>query len=101
MELDRRLASEVWSSNCRFRPQDGAGDEIVEATWKRVAAALAEAEPAKLRGRWRIRFPDALEGYRFLPAADAPSAYPRCGSPGLVRKDGWDSRLDWGFARCE
>jgi hypothetical protein len=100
MGLDWPLASEVWSSKYRFRPQDGAGDAAVEATWDHVAAALVEAEPAKSRGRWRIRFREALEGYRFLPAAQAPSAYPRCGTPGLVRKDGCDSPLDWGYARC-
>ncbi|MBX9803647.1 MAG: adenosylcobalamin-dependent ribonucleoside-diphosphate reductase [Caulobacteraceae bacterium] len=68
MAFDSPLAGEIWSSKYRFRPQDGPGDATVEATWDRVATALAEAEPAKSRGRWRARFREALEGYRFLPA---------------------------------
>ena len=68
MAFDSPLAGEIWSSKYRFRPHDGAGDATVETTWDRVAAALAEAEPVKSRGRWRTRFREALEGYRFLPA---------------------------------
>ena len=68
MAFDSPLAGEIWSKKYRFRPNDGVGDATVEATWDRVATALAEAEPAKLRGRWRARFRDALEDYRFLPA---------------------------------
>ena len=68
MAFDSPLAGEIWSSKYRFRPHDGAGDATVEATWDRVAAALAEAEQAKSRGRWRARFREALEGYCFLPA---------------------------------
>jgi ribonucleoside-diphosphate reductase alpha chain len=68
MAFDSPLAGEIWSSKYRFRPHDGPGDATVEATWDRVAAALAEAEPVKTRARWRARFREALEGYRFLPA---------------------------------
>jgi hypothetical protein len=100
MALDSLLAGEIWSTKYRFRPQDRAGGATVGATWDRVVAGLAEAERAKSRGRWRIRFREALEGYRFLPAAQAPSAYPRCGTPGLVRKEGCDSCLDCGYSRC-
>ena len=32
--------------------------------------------------------------------ASAPSACPRCGTPGLVRKEGCDSCLDCGYSRC-
>ena len=68
MAFDSPLAGEIWSSKYRFRRGDGAGDATIEATWDRVAAALAEAEPVKTRARWRARFREALEGYRFLPA---------------------------------
>ncbi len=68
MAFDNPLAGEIWSSKYRFRPHDGAGDATVEATWDRVATALAEAEPVQTRDRWRTRFREALEGYRFLPA---------------------------------
>jgi len=33
-------------------------------------------------------------------AVHAPSACPRCGTPGLVRKEGCDSCLDCGYSRC-
>ena len=33
-------------------------------------------------------------------AAPSPSACPRCGTPGLVRKEGCDSCLDCGYSRC-
>jgi ribonucleoside-diphosphate reductase alpha chain len=33
-------------------------------------------------------------------AAPAPTACPRCGTPGLVRKEGCDSCLDCGYSRC-
>lgn len=68
MAFDSPLAGEIWNGKYRFRPRDGAGDATVEATWDRVAAALAEAEPPKARARWRARFREALAGYRFLPA---------------------------------
>ena len=68
MAFDSSLAGDIWRSKYRFRPPEGEGDASVEATWDRIAAALAEAEPAKLRGRWRARFREALDGYRFLPA---------------------------------
>ena len=100
MAFDSPLAGEIWSSKYRFRPHDGAADATVEATWDRVATALAEAEPVKSRGRWRARFREAREGYRFLPAAHVPSACPRCGTPGLVREEGCHSRLDCGYSRC-
>lgn len=68
MAFDSSLAGDIWRSKYRFRPAEGEGDASVEATWDRIAAALAEAEPAKSRGRWRARFREALDGYRFLPA---------------------------------
>ena len=46
------------------RPRDGS----IEDTWRRVADALAEAEPTDARPKWRETFYRALENYRFLPA---------------------------------
>ncbi len=68
MAFDTPLAGEIWNGKYRFNPMDGQGDDSVEATWDRIATALAEAEPAKTRARWRARFREALDGYRFLPA---------------------------------
>ena len=58
--LDTAIARHVWST--RYRHGDEPG---IEATWQRVAAALAkvEAEPAV----WQRRFDELLTGFRFLP----------------------------------
>ena len=68
MAFDNPLAADIWSSKYRFRPAEGSGDDTVEQTWARVAAAIAEAETPKLRRHWRDRFADALSDFQFLPA---------------------------------
>mgnify|MGYP003575689007 CR=1 FL=1 len=68
MAFDNPLAADIWSSKYRFRPSDGPGDDSVEQTWARVAAAVAEAEAPKARRQWRDRFLDALSEFQFLPA---------------------------------
>jgi ribonucleoside-diphosphate reductase alpha chain len=68
MAFDNPLAAEIWTSKYRFRAPDGGGDAAIEATWDRVAAAVAEAEAPALRDAWRGRFREALDDYRFLPA---------------------------------
>ncbi|HRH20093.1 MAG TPA: adenosylcobalamin-dependent ribonucleoside-diphosphate reductase [Brevundimonas sp.] len=68
MAFDSPLAGEIWDGKYRFKPRGGGGDDSVDATWDRIAAAVAEAEAPKARARWRDRFREALSGYRFLPA---------------------------------
>lgn len=68
MAFDNPLAAEIWSGKYRFAQPDGAGDGSVEATWARVAEAIARAESPKLRRAWRERFEDALGDFQFLPA---------------------------------
>ncbi|WP_298745834.1 adenosylcobalamin-dependent ribonucleoside-diphosphate reductase [uncultured Brevundimonas sp.] len=68
MAFDNPLAADIWSSKYRFTPAEGAGDDSVEQTWTRVAAAIAEAEPPKARRQWRERFAEALADFQFLPA---------------------------------
>jgi ribonucleoside-diphosphate reductase alpha chain len=68
MPFDNPLAAEIWSSKYRFDVAGGGGDGSIEATWARVAAAVAEAEAPKQRARWREQFLKALDGHRFLPA---------------------------------
>jgi len=61
------IAEQIWDMKYRLKAPGGAPlDETVEATWRRVADALAavEAEP----DRWRETFYAALEDFRFLPA---------------------------------
>jgi len=68
MAFDNPLAAEIWRSKYRFNASDGGGDETVEQTWSRVAAAVADAEAPKARRIWRDRFADALSDFQFLPA---------------------------------
>ena len=58
--FDTEIAEHIWAT--RYRD---SGETDIEATWQRVAAALAsvEAEPAV----WEQRFRDLLAGFRFLP----------------------------------
>lgn len=56
------LSRLIWRT--RYR---AAGEADIEATWRRVASALARAEPADVR-HWEQRFYEALDGFRFLPA---------------------------------
>jgi len=68
MAFDNPLAAEIWTSKYRFAPDDGIGDQTVEQSWSRVAAAVAEAEAPGARKQWRDRFLDALTDFQFLPA---------------------------------
>ncbi|MGZ9811137.1 adenosylcobalamin-dependent ribonucleoside-diphosphate reductase [Pseudoroseicyclus sp. H15] len=61
------IAEQIWDMKYRLKEADGTPvDASVEATWARIAAALAgvETEPAA----WEGRFAKALEDFRFLPA---------------------------------
>ena len=68
MAFDNPLAAEIWRGKYSFNPPGGGGDEPVEQRWARGAAAVAEAEPPKLRRQWRDRFEGALGDFQFLPA---------------------------------
>jgi ribonucleoside-diphosphate reductase alpha chain len=60
--LDTPIARHVWET--RYRA--GAAEASVEATWRRVAHALAELEPAD-RTEWERRFLDIMQDFQFLP----------------------------------
>ena len=49
MAFDNPFAGEIWASKYRFTPHHGGGDANVVDTWSRVAHAVAQAEPPKLR----------------------------------------------------
>ena len=68
MPFDAAISSEIWNAKYRFRADADRGDGDVEATWARVAAAIAEAEPARARRYWRTQFESALSDFKFLPA---------------------------------
>ncbi|MEM6354998.1 MAG: adenosylcobalamin-dependent ribonucleoside-diphosphate reductase [Pseudomonadota bacterium] len=63
------IAEQIWDMKYRLKPAPGEGSAAeadVDATFARVAAALAETEsdPAT----WEPHFRSALENFRFLPA---------------------------------
>lgn len=68
MAFDIPLAAEIWAAKYRFAPDGDGGDATVEDSWRRVASAIAEAEPAEAREAWREKFLDALSDFQFMPA---------------------------------
>ena len=68
MAFDIPLAAEIWAGKYRFAPDGGGGDLSVEDSWRRVAHAVAQAEPVDRREIWNERFLAALEEFQFLPA---------------------------------
>jgi ribonucleoside-diphosphate reductase alpha chain len=61
-----RLSEEIWATRYRFAPPGGAPEASIDATWGRVARALAAAEP-DAQAAWEERFAEALADFRFLP----------------------------------
>ena len=60
--LDTRIARPGWES--RYRA--GTAETSVQATWRRVGHAVAEAEPTD-RLEWGRRLLDILRDFQFLP----------------------------------
>ena len=69
MPFDAEISAEIWNAKYRFRSDGACGDEDVEATWARVAAAIAEAEPARARRHWRTQFESALSDFKLRNGA--------------------------------
>ena len=60
------ISQRIWDMKYRFRDPAGVSDADIDATWWRVARALAASErDAEL---WAGRFHEALSGFKFLPA---------------------------------
>ncbi|TAJ41020.1 MAG: adenosylcobalamin-dependent ribonucleoside-diphosphate reductase [Reyranella sp.] len=60
------VSQRIWDMKYRFRDTTGQADADLEATWWRVARALAV--PERDPELWAGRFHDALSGFKFLPA---------------------------------
>ena len=60
------VSQRIWDMKYRFRNASGPLDADLDATWWRVARALAAAE--RDPERWAKRFHEALTGFKFLPA---------------------------------
>lgn len=61
------IARHVWETRYRWCGLDGPVDGVIEDTWRRVARALAAAEPPARRHQWEEAFYAALADFRFLP----------------------------------
>lgn len=61
-----RAAVDAWDSWFRWRNGDGLRDRTIDATWWRVADAIAGAEPAP-SAPWAYRFVEAFSRWQLLP----------------------------------
>ena len=65
------ISSQIWQMKYRYGGEgaDGKGrDANIQATWRRIARALAAPEDAAVKKDIEERFMAALAGFRFLPA---------------------------------
>ncbi|CAN5921019.1 ribonucleotide reductase N-terminal alpha domain-containing protein [soil metagenome] len=60
------VSQRIWDMKYRFRDPAGVADADIDATWWRVARALAV--PERDPELWAGRFHEALQGFKFLPA---------------------------------
>src|SRR5437763_7711861 len=60
------VSQRIWDMKYRFRDESGGTDGDLDATWWRVARALAT--PERDPELWAGRFHEALQGFKFLPA---------------------------------
>ena len=60
------VSQRIWDMKYRFRDDSGRSDADLDATWGRVARALAASE--RDPELWVGKFHEALAGFRFLPA---------------------------------
>lgn len=61
-----RAAVDAWDSWFRWRNAEGLRDRTIDATWWRVADAIADAEGAQDR-QWAYRYVDAFSRWQVLP----------------------------------
>lgn len=63
------ISQQIWDMKYRLKGPDGAPvDKTIEDTWRRVADALAEAEPESRRAELADRFAAAMADFKFMPA---------------------------------
>ncbi|WP_339632806.1 adenosylcobalamin-dependent ribonucleoside-diphosphate reductase [uncultured Sneathiella sp.] len=63
------ISQQIWDMKYRHRSADDSNKErSIDDSWRRVAKAMAEVEPAESRKKWEDRFYALLEDYKFLPA---------------------------------
>jgi ribonucleoside-diphosphate reductase alpha chain len=64
MTFTTPISRHIWDAKYRFRGPDGGADSNIDDTWRRIARALAAAEPAR---QWEEEFYRILGDFRFLP----------------------------------
>lgn len=73
------ISREIWEKKYRFQKPGGRDangnelppiilDETVESSWRRIANALAEGETEEKREKYALKFYNALEDFKYLPA---------------------------------
>src|SRR5476649_960432 len=60
------VSQRIWDMKYRFRDPSGVAEADLDATWRRVATALAACE--RDPDLWAGRFHEALKDFKFLPA---------------------------------
>lgn len=69
MPVPSEISQQIWDMKYRLKQPDGTPvDQDLDATWRRVAAALAAPEAAAQQGLWADRFFAAMSAQKFLPA---------------------------------
>src|SRR5262249_20392925 len=64
-----RISRQIWESKYCLKAADGSPiDATLADTWRRVAEAVAGAEPEAAQGRWAEAFAGAMADCEFLPA---------------------------------
>jgi ribonucleoside-diphosphate reductase alpha chain len=62
------IAHDIWHAKYRFQPAEGAGEQSIAETFRRVARAVAAAEKPEKRDFWEAAFFGLMEDMRFIPA---------------------------------
>ena len=65
--LTTSIARHIWETKYRWVKSGEPRDRNIEATWRRIARAVASVESSQ-REAWEERFYSILRGFRFLPA---------------------------------
>lgn len=60
------MAVDAWDAWFRWRDMSGLHDLTIDATWDRVADAIARVED-RMAGQWAQRFADAFAAWQLLP----------------------------------
>ena len=64
--MPNSIRQHIWETRYRFPGNGGPADASLQDTWRRVARALAEAEPSD-QASWAERFYRLVSGFAFLP----------------------------------